>query len=107
MPNLDEVIRVREELLSRLVRSWKTLATLETEMALEMKGDEVHGSWDSQMAAYLNDITETTKDLVHIQDAIQRFQTNLQQHEERIQELSEGQEYDRDNLLVLFGDDME
>ena len=106
MSNLDEAIRVREELLNQLVRSWKTLAMLESE-----REDE---SWDPQMAIFLDHITETTKDLVQLQDAIQRFQqhmtvgpSNLEEHMEKIQELREGQEVSRDNLLVLFGDDME
>lgn len=99
MSNLDEAFRVREDLLNQLVRSWKTLAILESESEDE--------SWDPQMAKLLDHITETTKDIVELQDAIQRVMMNLHEHEERIQELSEGQEVSRDNLLVLFGDDME
>tara|TARA_R100000234_G_scaffold48427_1_gene28959 strand:- start:207 stop:521 length:315 start_codon:yes stop_codon:yes gene_type:complete len=104
MSNLDEAFRVREDLLNQLVRSWKTLAILESESEDE--------SWDPQMAKLLDHITETTKDIVELQDAIQRVMMNLHEHEERIQELSEGQEVSRDNLylrntLVLLGDDME
>ena len=64
-------------------------------------------SWDPQMAKLLDHITETTKDIVELQDAIERVMMKRHKLEEQIQELSEGQEVSRDNLLVLFGDDME
>ena len=99
MSNLDEAFRVREDLLNQLVRTWKTLAMLESE-----REDE---SWDPQMAKLLDHITETTKDIVELQDAIERVMMKRHKLEEQIQELSEGQEVSRDNLLVLFGDDME